>query len=46
MQTEKLVIEDKEFHINVYTENRNNSRASIGKNGIKQRGIKKWKNQQ
>src|SRR3989344_1584024 len=34
MQTEKLVIEDKEFHINVYTENRNNSRASIGKNGI------------
>lgn len=34
MQTEKLVIEDKEFQINIYTENRNNSRASIGKIGI------------
>ena len=34
MQNEKLVIEDKEFQINVHTENRSNSRASIGKTGI------------
>ena len=34
MKTEKFVIEDREFQINVYTENRKNSRASIGKTGI------------
>jgi len=34
METEKLVVEDKEFRINVYTESRNSSRASIGKSGI------------
>ena len=34
METERLVIEDREFQINVYNESRNNSRASIGKKGI------------
>ncbi len=34
MKTERFVIEDKEFQINVHTVNRNNSRASIGKTGV------------
>jgi len=34
MRTEKIIIDDKIYYIKIYLENRNNSRASIGKKGV------------